>query len=176
MSDIIDFTATHLLRTHVGDNRALEAYAPHVPKALIVPDFPGERCFPERDLSVWCRREPHLVVVHHEEIERVSLVLFRVHHHQKYQNDVVVQDLVIEVLACADSAMTSDRQVVVEFLKPGDDQSVNYRHKFHESLGHRTDTIELFLPDILFRDPGHVERLTERIALIGQVLCSREPQ
>jgi len=176
MAKVVDITTINKLRAHVGGSSDLEQFAPYLSDAITLTDFPGERGFPRHDLAMWCRSEPYLAAVDLHQIGRVSFVLFRVHHHQKCQHDAVVQELMVEVLGMADSAINDSQQVVMEFQQPSDGDGLCYRHKFHELNGHRVDSVELFLSDILNRNQGFIERLMERIALIGHVLCTEEPQ
>jgi hypothetical protein len=176
MAQIIDIKTINKLRAHIGGSSDLKPFAPYVPDAITLPDFPGERDFPRRDLAMWCRSKPYLAVVDHQQIGRVSFVLFRVHHHQRDRQDAVLQEMMIEILGMADSAISDGQQVVIEFQKPVDEDGLCYRHRFHELNGHRIDSVELFLTDILYRNQGFIERLMERIALIGHVLSTEEPQ
>lgn len=176
MAQVIDITTINKPRAHVGGSSDQEPFAPYLSDAITLPDFPGERGFPCRDLATWCRLEPYLAAVDLHQIGRVSFVLFRVQHHQKYQHDAVVQELMVEVLGMADSAINDGQQVVMEFQQPRDNDGLCYRHKFHELNVHRLDSVELFLSDNLHRNQGFIERLMERIALIGHVLCTEEPQ
>lgn len=176
MTQIVDISTINKLRAHIGGSKDLEPYAPYLSDAITLSDFPGERGFPRRDLAAWCRAKPYLAAVDLDYIGRVSFVLFRVHHHQIHRHDAFVQELMIEILGMADSAINDGQQVVIEFQKPVEDDGLCYRHRFHELKGHRVDSVELFLTDILERNRGFTERLMERIALIGHVLCIAEPQ
>ena len=166
----------NVLKEHIGGRNALNVFAPYLDAAIIVPASYPSRATPGRNLAHWCQDDPHLLVLHDDDIGRLSFILFKVLHYQAKQTHGLVQELIIDVIACADSAIEGERQVVIEIIRAQADEGIHYRHKFHDVFGQSFDSIEVFLSDLLAKNDGFVETVVNRIALIGHVLCAEVQQ
>jgi hypothetical protein len=166
----------NLLKRHVGGSDALSVFAPHLDAAFIVPASYPLRATPGQNLAHWCQDDPHLLILQNDDICRFSFILFRVLHYQARQRHGLVQELIIDVIACADSAINGEHQVVVEIVRAEADEGIHYRHKFHDVFGQSFDSIEVFLSDMIAKNDGFIEAVVNRIALIGHVLSTEEQQ
>jgi hypothetical protein len=162
----------NLLKQHIGGSNALNVFARHLDAAIIVPASYPSRVTPGGNLARWCQDDPHLLVLQDDDIGRLCFVLFRVLHYHAQQRHGLVQELVIDVIACTDSAINGEHQVVMEIIRPEADEGIHYRHKFHDVFGHSFDSIEVFLSEMIAKNDGFIEAVVNRIALIGHVLCA----
>lgn len=130
----------NLLKQHIGGSAALNVFGPHLDAAIIVPASYPSRVTPSGNLAHWCQDDPHLLVLHDDDIGRLSFILFKVLHYQAKQTHGLVQELIIDVIACADSAIEGEHQVVIEIIRAEADESIHYRHKFHDVFGQSFDS------------------------------------